>query len=216
MSAHEQTSSRRSTDDPAVVGVAGGIGAGKSAVARSFARLGCVVIDSDKEARSLLLRDDVKAELVSWWGSDILDAHGEVDRSAVARIVFTDPRERERLEGLTHPLLKTNRERVKSEARSAGAPAVILDAPLLFEAGLNEGCDAVVFVDAPREVRLKRVRDHRGWDEAELDRREKSQLPLEEKRSRSDYVVRNDRDEASLHASVTRILDEILTRRTKV
>jgi dephospho-CoA kinase len=216
LSAHEQSSSRGSTDDPAVIGIAGGIGAGKSAVARSFARHGCAVIDSDKEARSLLLRDDVKAELVSWWGSDILDAHGEVDRSAVAKIVFTDPRERERLEGLTHPRLKTNREAVKLAARSAGAPAVILDAPLLFEAGLDRECDAVIFVDAPREVRLNRVRDHRGWDEAELDRREKSQLPLEEKRSRSDYVVRNDRDEGSLHESITRILDQILTRRTKV
>jgi dephospho-CoA kinase len=216
LSAHKQSSSDASPDEPAVIGVAGGIGSGKSAVARSFARLGCVVIDSDKEARALLLRDDVKAVLVSWWGGGILDAHGEVDRSAVAKIVFNDPRERERLEGLTHPLLKTNRDRVRAEARSAGAPAVILDAPLLFEAGLDEGCDAVVFVDAPREVRLGRVREHRGWDEAELDRREKSQLALEEKRSRSHYVVRNDRDEASLHASVARILDEILTRRTKV
>ncbi len=205
-----------SASDPVVIGVAGGIGSGKSAVAECFARLGCAVIDSDKEARALLLRDDVKAELVSWWGSDILDAHGEVDRSAVAKIVFADPRERRRLEGLTHPLLRTNRERVKAAAVSAGAPAVILDAPLLFEAGLGEECDAVVFVDAPREIRLNRVREHRGWDEEELARREKSQLPLEEKRSRSDYVVRNDRDEASLHERVSRILDEILTRRTKV
>ncbi len=213
MTDHGQTSVK---DDPVVIGVAGGIGSGKSAVARSFARLGCVVIDSDKEARALLLRDDVKAELVSWWGSGILDAHGEVDRSAVAKIVFSDPDQRKRLEGLTHPLLRTNRERVKAAASAASAPAVVLDAPLLFEAGLGEECDAVVFVDAPRETRLKRVQEHRGWDEAELTRREKSQLPLEEKRSRSDYVVRNDRDEASLHESVSRILDEILTRRTKV
>lgn len=202
--------------DPAVIGIAGGIGAGKSAAARAFASLGCVVIDSDKEARALLLRADVKERLVEWWGTGVLDASGEVDRSAVARIVFSDERERKRLEGLTHPLLRVNRDKVKADAKRRAAPAVILDAPLLFEAGLDAECDAVVFVDAPREVRLARVREKRGWDEAELERREKSQWPLEQKRSRSDYVLRNDRDEASLTERVSRILDEILTRRTKV
>lgn len=201
---------------PAVIGVAGGIGAGKSAVAAALADLGCIVIDSDKEARALLTRDDVKRELVSWWGPSVLDERGEVDRSAVARIVFSDEAQRRRLEGLTHPMLRTNRERVKALARERGAPAVVLDAPLLFEAGLDAECDAVIFVDAPREVRLDRVVASRGWDEAELDRREKSQWPLEDKRSRSDYVVRNDRGTASLREAVARILDDILTRRTKV
>lgn len=201
---------------PAVIGVAGGIGAGKSAVAAALADLGCIVIDSDKEARALLTRDDVKRELVSWWGPSVLNERGEVDRSAVARIVFSDEAQRRRLEGLTHPMLRTNRERVKALARERGAPAVVLDAPLLFEAGLDAECDAVIFVDAPREVRLDRVVASRGWDEAELDRREKSQWPLEDKRSRSDYVVRNDRGTASLREAVARILDDILTRRTKV
>lgn len=71
-------------------------------------------------------------------------------------------------------------------------PAVIVDAPLLFEAGLDKECDAVVFVDTPRDSRLKRVQETRGWDEAELTRREKAQLPLEEKRKRADVVIAND------------------------
>lgn len=202
--------------EPVVIGVAGGIASGKSAASECFAELGCIVIDSDKEARALLHRDDIKRELVSWWGAGILDADGEVDRSAVAKIVFSDETERKRLEGLTHPLLRTNRERVKAMAHERGAPGVVLDAPLLFEAGLDKECDAIVFVDTPREVRLARVREKRGWDEAELDRREKSQWPLEQKRSRSDYVVRNDQGKASLREAIARILDDILTRRTKV
>lgn len=213
MSAHGQGSAKA---PPAVIGIAGGIASGKSAAAKRFAELGCIVIDSDKEARALLLRDDIKRELVSWWGEGVLDAEGEIDRSAVAKIVFADERERRRLEGLTHPLLRTNRARVIERAEAAGAPAVILDAPLLFEAGLDAECDAVVFVDTPREVRLERVRTKRGWDEAELERREKSQWPLEQKRSRSDYVVRNDQGKASLREAIARILDHILTSRTKV
>lgn len=212
MSAGEATSARA----PAVIGIAGGIGAGKSAVAAEFAQLGCLVIDSDREARALLRRDDVRKTLVEWWGRGVLDSTGEVDRSAVARIVFSDEAQRKRLEGLTHPMLRSNRETVKALAKERGAPAVILDAPLLFEAGLDAECDAVVFVDTPRPERLRRVVEARGWDEAELARRENSQWPLEDKRRRSDYVLRNDRDEATLRQGVARVLDEILTRRTKV
>lgn len=201
---------------PLVIGLAGGIGSGKSSVARAFAALGCLVIDSDAEVRLLLARDEVKRALASWWGPGVFDAKGEVDRGAVARIVFTDPAQRARLEGLLHPMLRTNREAMKRRAREAGAPALILDAPLLFEAGLHTECDAVIYVETPRETRLERVRQGRGWSEEELDRREKSQLPLEEKRSRSDYVVGNDGDPASLEDEVSRLLARMLTRRTKV
>lgn len=201
---------------PLVIGLAGGIGSGKSTVARAFAALGCVVIDSDAEVRKLLMRDGVKKELASWWGPGVLDAKGEVDRGFVARIVFTDPAQRERLEGLLHPMLRTNRESMKRQAAQAGAPALILDAPLLFEAGLDAECDAVVFVDAPRDLRLARVREGRGWTEGELDRREKSQMPLEDKRSRSDYVLRNDGDEGSLSGEASRLLRQMITSRTKV
>lgn len=199
-----------------VIGLAGGIGSGKSSVARAFASLGCLVIDSDAEVRTLLTRGEVKRELVSWWGEGVLNDAGEVDRGAVARIVFTDASQRARLEGLLHPMLRTNREAMKRRARDAGAPALILDAPLLFEAGLDTECDAIVFVDTPRQTRLDRVRRGRGWSEEELDRREKSQLPLEEKRSRSDYVLRNYGDPASLEGEVSRLLARMLTRRTKV
>ena len=89
---------------------------------------------------------------------------------------------------------------------------MVIDAPLLFEAGLDAECDAIVFVDAPRGVRVSRVRETRGWDEAELARREKVQLPLDAKRDRSDYEVVNDADPERLRAEARRILDQILAR----
>jgi dephospho-CoA kinase len=91
----------------------------------------------------------------------------------------------------------------------------VIDAPLLFEVGLDDLCDAIIFVDTPRDLRLQRLRASRGWDEAELARREESQLPLDAKRSRADYVVRNDGDLSDLSAQVHTILGTIVeTRRT--
>lgn len=194
-----------------VIGLAGGIGAGKSAVARAFADLGCTVSDSDAQARLALERDDVRRTLVEWWGRGVLDDRGRVDRSAVASIVFDRDDERARLEGLIHPLVRRSRESLIEEAAAAGAPAVIVDAPLLFEAGLDAECDAVVFVDAPRDVRLARLAA-RGWDDAELRRREKAQLPLEEKRRRSSYHLENVGDLGSLHDAARHILSDVLAK----
>ncbi len=201
----------RGAVEPVVIGLAGGIGAGKSEVARAFAELGCVVADSDKAAREALDREEVREQLVAWWGEEILGNEGRVDRKKVAKIVFADPAERERLEGLVHPIIRQGRQALIAEARAAGAPAVVLDAPLVFEARLDAECDAVVFVEASREIRLARVRETRGWDEAELARREKVQLPLDEKADRSDYCIVNDADASHLRVEVRRILDQILT-----
>ena len=195
-----------------VIGMAGGIGAGKSEVARALAELGCVVADSDKAAREALDRPDVRETLVGWWGPEILADDGRVDRKRVAAIVFGDPSERQRLEALVHPIVRRGRDELRRMAVEAGAPAVVIDAPLLFEAGLDAECDAVLFVDAPRAVRVERVRETRGWDEGELERREKVQIPLDAKRHRSDYEVVNNADPEQLRLRVRRILDQILDK----
>ncbi len=197
---------------PVVIGVAGGIGAGKSEVARAFAAAGCVVSDSDRSAREALDRPDVRATLVGWWGQGILGSDGRIDRKRVSAVVFADPAERARLEGLVHPIVRQSRAELIAQATAAGAPGVVIDAPLLFEVGLDAECDAVVFVDAPRGLRLARVRETRGWDESELARREKVQLPLDAKRDRSDYEIVNDADPERLRAEARRILDQILAK----
>ncbi len=191
-----------------VLGIAGGIGSGKSTAAREFAKLGWVVIDSDSEAKAALMLPDVKKSLTEWWGPSILGSGGEVDRSAVGAIVFADESQRKRLEGLIHPLIaKSRREAISSATARVGRvpPGVVYDAPLLFEAGLHIECDAVVYVDAPEPVRIERARRGRRWDDAEYRRRQAAQWPLEQKKALCRFVIQNDEDGVDLSVPCRRI-----------
>lgn len=203
----ETPPSRRAHEGVAVIGLVGGIGAGKSEVARAMGEAGAVVIDSDAEAKAALERPEVKSRLVEWWGPGVLGPDGRVERAAVARIVFERPVERERLEGLVHPLIRSRRGEVIARARASGVGVAVIDAPLLLEAGVDEECDAIVFVESPREVRLARVREHRGWTEEELARRERAQWPLERKRAAADEVIVNDGDREALRARAAEIVE---------
>lgn len=197
---------------PWVIGLVGGVGAGKSAVAAAFRSLGCVVSDSDAHARQALARPDVQATLESWWGRDVVLAAGGVDRARIAALIFADPAQRARLEGLVHPIIHRARRDDLLRAGAAGAPALIVDAPLLLEAGVAAECDAVVFVDAPRADRLARVVASRGWDEAEFDRREAAQWPLERKRGASQFVIGNEGRRADLAEQARGVLEALALR----
>lgn len=192
----------------AIIGLAGGIGSGKSTVARAFARHGCLVSDSDAGVRALLATPEIVAELRSWWGDRVVAGDGTADRRAIAAIVFNDDAERRRLEGLLHPRLGAERAALIERAAREQTPGVIIDAPLLFEAGLDAECDAVVFVEVSRAERLRRVAP-RGWDDAELARREAAQMSLDEKRARSGYVIENTGGEAALDEPAGRILRQV-------
>ena len=200
-----------------VLGLAGGIGAGKSTVARALAAEGCVVADSDDLARQAYNDPEIRRQLVAWWGDRVRDCHAchaepnsmppPVDRRAIAAIVFEQPAERARLEALIHPWIARARETLFAAA-PPGTRALVVDAPLLFETGLNQQCDRVIFVDSRLETRLSRVRSARGWDTAELARREVAQWPLDRKRALAHHVIHNDGDPASLRAQVRAVLDE--------
>ena len=176
------------------IGLAGGIGAGKSRVAAILADLGCLVSDSDADARAVLADPEVVEALREWWGDEVVAADGTIDRRRVAARVFADPEARERLEALMHPRIHARRA-ARFAAAPAGTRAFVIDAPLLFEAGLDAECDAILFVDAPRARRLARVAANRGWTAGELTRREAAQWPNEKKRAKSTIVIDNAQDE---------------------
>lgn len=179
-----------------VVGIVGGIGSGKSAVARWVATQANVhVIDADRLGHDSLMASRVKASLRLAFGDGIFDAQGDVQRGALARRVFGDTEEhraaRHNLEQIVHPEIERRIADEIARAEQSASEAVLLDAAVLLEAGWQRQCDAVVFVEAPDEVRLHRVQQRSGWTAEELHRREASQLSLPEKRKRSDAVVSN-------------------------
>jgi dephospho-CoA kinase len=185
-----------------VVGLVGSIGAGKSEAARVLAELGCVVIDADKLAKDALRRDDVKAQLRSWWGDDLFDASGSIDRAMLAQRIFADSEQRQRLEALVHPIVHETRAAEIARAKGDGKPGVVIDAPLLLEAGSERFCDYVLCIDAPREVRVARVVTTRGWSEEELAKREAAQISITEKRERSHATIDNDSTREALRERV--------------
>ena len=195
-----------------VLGLAGGIGSGKSSVARILASLGAAVIDFDRLAHEVLDGPEVVSDLRRWWGEAIVRSDGSVDRRAVADIVFADPAELRRLEGILYPRLWVRRDELLARfAGDDGVLAVVLDAPKLYEANLDRLCDAVIFVDADADVRSTRLAATRGWSEAERLRREKLLNPLDVKRSSADYVVKNNSDLGALQSEVQRVFATVLT-----
>jgi dephospho-CoA kinase len=190
----------------------GGIGAGKTRVAETFGSLGCLVISSDQLNHEILCRSDVLTTLREWWGDEV-EVDGEPDRRQIAEIVFSDPTQKQRLEGLVYPLIAQRRAAmIKAVEDSSALKAIVIDSPLLLESNLDRECDTVVFVDASVARRVERLRQERGWNAEELHRRERWQTPLSEKRSRADYVIDNDGPGEKIRPQVNDILRKILAR----
>lgn len=186
-----------------VLGLVGGIGAGKTLVAADLAARGARVLDADAVGHALLEQRPARDEVLAQFGPDVLGPDDTIDRHALGAIVFARPAARRELEAILHPRMRRTFERaIDRAARKEDAPAVVLDAAILFEAGWHDLCDRVAFVAASSEVRLARLAGQRGWDAATLAAREQAQLTLETKRQRADFVVRNDAGPEELRSEV--------------
>lgn len=196
----------RAAKSSRVVGLLGGVGSGKSAVAALFKEFGARAVDADRIAHGVLDDPAVRRRLVSWWGPDLL-RHGRVDRAEVARLVFGSSAERKRLNALVHPRIGRELRREIAKARRRGG-VLVVEAALLLETGSDKACDVLVFVEAPRAVRSRRAAS-RGWTDAEWRRREQSQWPLRRKKMKADYVIDNGGEIATARKQVESILQEI-------
>lgn len=180
-----------------VIGLIGGIGAGKSLVASLLARKGARILDADRVGHEILTFPDVREALVQRFGPSILtDTRTDnrtIDRAALAKVVFADPSAKAALEEIVHPRMGiVLRDRLEQAMADPAVPIVVLDAAILVESGWDHVCDEILFVDADRSVRLQRVEATRGWSDADLTSREAAQWPLETKKRRADSVITND------------------------
>ncbi|MDH6471656.1 dephospho-CoA kinase [Micromonospora sp. H404/HB375] len=183
------------------VGLTGGIGSGKSAVASRLATLGAVIVDSDRIAREIVAPGtDGLAEVVAAFSDKVLDADGALDRAALGALVFGDEAARRTLEGITHP-----RVRARSAELVAAAPAdaiVVNDVPLLVEVGLAPTYHLVVVVQTAVPTRMARLTRDRGMAEAEAQRRIAAQADDTTRRAVADVLLTNDGTLTELHAAV--------------
>jgi dephospho-CoA kinase len=183
------------------VGLTGGIGAGKSAVAAVLASHGAIVIDADKLAREVVEPGTPGlVRVVEEFGPEVLRADGSLDRDRLGAIVFSDPERRERLNAIVHPLV-----RERSAALIEAAPpdsVVVQDIPLLVENGLAPQFALVIVVEAPMEVRLQRLIHDRGMAPDQARARLAAQATDEQRRAAADVLIVNDGTLADLAAKV--------------
>ena len=198
---------KQRADRPLVIGLLGGIAAGKSTVATLFAEHGFAVVDADREAREAVLDPAIAQRLRQRFGAAIFDPSGALDRARMARLVFDDPAARQDLQAITHPAIRRAIVAAMDSARAAGQD-VVLDVPLLLEGGLIEACDHAVFIEASLAQRRNRARG-RGWADDELERREGHQASLDAKRARCAHTVRNDGDLEATRAQVLAIVSDL-------
>ncbi len=192
------------------IGVLGGIGSGKSRVAAELARRGGTLISADELGHEALRQPAIREQLTRRWGSQVLNEQGEVDRRVLAGIVFQDPEELRALQAVVFPWIDRRiHEQLRAAAADPGCRFVVLDAAIMLETGWDRVCHWLVFVEAPLELRRERLARQRGWKTEDLERRERVQLPLEEKRRRADFVITNAGTPAELEQQVQDLLKEI-------
>jgi dephospho-CoA kinase len=195
------------------LGLLGGIASGKSAVAQMLVKRGAVWLDADRTGHEVLREPDVKKALVKHWGKSILADVGEIDRKAVAEIVFAKTpegaAELKWLEEQTHPRIRIKLEAELEKLRAENVPVAVLDAPVMLKSGWDKLCDVVWFVDTADEVRLRRALQ-RGWTAHEFWAREAAQEPLAVKRARADCVLDNSGELTYTERQVDRLWQQLI------
>lgn len=191
------------------IGLTGSIGMGKSTVLSMFADLGAAVWDADAAVHRLYGEDGAAvAPLADLFPDAIVD--GVVDRAALAKIVLGDTQALAKLEAVVHPLVAEDREAFMAAAAQAGADAVVLDIPLLFENGTEKFFDATVVVSAPADVQRARVLTRPGMSEEKFEAILRLQTPDAEKRQRADYIIDTGLPLEETRAQTAAVYSEIL------
>lgn len=186
------------------IGLTGGLGSGKSTVSQMLRERGWPVVDADQIARDVVVPGTPGLQsVVDLFGANILQPNGELDRAELAKRVFADPIQLEKLEQLLHPLIQNE---VKKRRQGLSADFAFYDVPLLFEKQLQSQFDWIVVVGCGLDQQKERIKKRTGWKDEEVERRLAVQLPLAEKMKEADFVVHNEKDMIHLTAEVEKLI----------
>lgn len=192
------------------IGLTGGIGSGKSTVAKLLAQEGFTVVDADKIAREIMEPGSpVLDEVAAAFGDDLIHENGSLDRGELARRAFVDKPSTEKLNSITHPAIRAESERRFAAAEAAGESAVIYDMPLLVELGMNRDMDLTVVVDVDAEERVRRLTSSRGLDETDARARIAQQIDDATRNAAADVIINNNGSEDELKPQVDRLVQRI-------
>ena len=195
-----------------LVGLTGGIGSGKSTAARMLRERGAVVFDADVLAREAVAPgSDGHRAVVERFGADVLAPGGELDREALASVVFADPAARRDLEAIVHPEVRRLFAEGSEVYRDTDR-VVVLSAPLLVETGMHSAFDVLVVVAVPVSVQVERLMRDRGMSEASVRARIDAQAPLEDKAAVADILLDNEGSPEELARQIDRIWDGLAAR----
>ncbi len=176
-----------------VIALTGSIGSGKSSVAQILKKFGASVISADFLAKAALEKDTTAYhQVIKEFGHSILNDKGEINRQALAAIIFNDQEKRKKLEAIIHPQVQLLAQNEFNKAIKSAATLIIYECPLFFEAGLDKlGFKKVINVSAPENILISRIKERNKISEEEAKKRLKSQLSTEIKNSRADYIIDN-------------------------
>lgn len=192
------------------LGLTGGIATGKSTVSAYIRELGIPVIDADVTAREIVEPGEpAYDDIVSYFGPEILQADGTLNRAALGKIVFSYAEKLAKLNEFTHPRVFQRTQEKTATLVATGADVIVYDIPLLFEANRPDSFDAIMVVTIPRTLQIQRLMARNHFDEQEAVKRIEAQMPMAEKEARADYVIYNDGDLQTTYRQVDQIIADV-------
>lgn len=193
-----------------LVGLTGGIASGKSTVSKVLSQVGFPIVDADLIVHRLQQPGQPGFEhLVDEFGQDILTSAGTLDRRRLGQMVFSDEQTRQELNQVMQPIIREAIFEQVATLKKSDVPAIILDAPLLFEQHYAEDCDLVVVVAVDYETQLARLEERDGYSRLEAIERVNSQMPLSQKKQLADVVVDNNGDYQQLQSQVAQLVNQL-------
>ena len=193
-----------------VIGLTGGIASGKSTISNIFKEVGWPVIDADQTARQVVMPGSLGlAQIISRFGSQVLQPDGTLDRAALGSVVFDDPESLSDLDQIEHPLIMAAIDKQLAGFKKQGLPVAVLDVPLLFETGMDQECDLTVLAVVDHKTQLERLMKRDHCTKAAALKRINAQMPLEEKMRRADVIIDNNGSLAQTRLQVARLVERV-------